>query len=157
MTNACTKVIASPIICGSVRVGSLRAYITCIDIDPGALFVTPRTRIGYMEYAAIEKAIVQSWISGVEHTAMGPLVLTPSFEAALIDFSGIAKMSKWKYDMTRDGDYVKVLSVAADDTADAHFLRKLYGALQPVSDPVGRTALVEKARQAVRKCGLSKS
>ena len=157
MTNACTKVIASPIVCGSVRVGSLRAYITCIDIDPSASFVTPRTRIGYIQYAAIEKAIVQSWISGVEHTAMGPIVLTPSFEAALVDFSGIAKMPTWKYGMVRNGDYVKVLSVAADDTADARFLRKLYGALQPVSDPVGRAALVEKARQAVRKCALSKS
>ena len=158
MTNACTNhIIASPIVAGSVRVGSLRAYVTCIDIDPSASFLTPRTRIGYIQYAAIEKAIVQSWISGVEHTAMGPIVLTPSFEAALVDFSGLAKMPTWKYGMVRNGDYVKVLSVAADDTADARFLRKLYGALQPVSDPVGRAALVEKARQAVRKCALSKS
>ena len=157
MTNACIKhVIASPIVAGAVRVGSLRAYITCIEIDQGASFSTPRTRIGHMEYAAIEQAVVMSWLAGVEHTVMGPIVLNSSFEASLVDFSGIVKMPKWKYNMVRGGNYAKVLgtSVAAD-TADARFLRKLYGALQPVSDPVGRAALVEKARQGVWKCAQS--
>ena len=158
--HACFKrAIASPIVAGSVRIGTLKAYVTCVEVDPHAQFVSPQMRLGHVEYAAIEQAIVMSWLAGVEHTVMGPVALNRStLHATVLDFSGIVMLAKWKYDMGRGGNYAKVLgaSVAAE-TADARFLRKLYGTLQPASDPAGRASLVEKARQGVWKCAQSMS
>lgn len=167
-TQACsTESAAAPIVSGGVRVGARLAYIVCVEIDPRAVVVTPQARIigstlgpkalGPMEYAAIEKAIVMSWRAGIEHTRMGPVMLNrATLHATLTDFSGIVALPKWKYNMARSNNYVKVLGPAlSSETADAVFLRKLYGLLQPVSDPAGRAALVDKARQGIWKCAES--
>lgn len=170
-TQACSiESAAAPILSGGVRVGTRLAYIVCMEIDPRAVIVTPESRIigsvglalgpkalGPMEYAAIEKAIVMSWRAGIEHTRMGPVMLNrAALHATLTDFSGIVALPKWKYNMARSNNYVKVLGPAlSSETADARFLRKLYGLLQPVSDPAGRAALVDKARQGIWKCAES--
>jgi hypothetical protein len=175
-TQACsTESVAAPIVSGGVRVGARLAYVACVEIDPRAVVVTPQARIigsttttnmrmrnntlGPMEYAAIEKAIVMSWKAGIEHTRMGPVMLNrATLHATLTDFSGIVALPKWKYNMARSNNYVKVLGPAlSSETADAVFLRKLYGLLQPVSDPAGRAALVDKARQGIWKCAESMS